>query len=127
LPPRRCRRGGRRRARDDDLGTARRGQEAGAPRRRPHGEHLLRVKGLLRVEDEAGPIVVQAVQHVVYPTYSMPSWPSDDRSSHLMVITRGMPASLVEELRASLTALLHTTAKPSPTRSSYAAAGSSDT
>ncbi|MCU0687260.1 MAG: GTP-binding protein [Polyangiaceae bacterium] len=73
-----------------------------------HGEHLLRVKGLLRVEDETGPVVVQAVQHVVYPAYSMPRWPSDDRSSRLMVITRGMPTSLVESLRASLTALLST-------------------
>jgi G3E family GTPase len=71
-----------------------------------HGEHLLRVKGLLRIEDEPGPVVVQAVQHVVYPTYSMPSWPSDDRSSRIMVITRGMSASLVEDLRASLASVL---------------------
>jgi G3E family GTPase len=75
-----------------------------------HGETLLRVKGLLRVEDEPGPVVVQAVQHVVYPTYSMPQWPSDDRSSRLMVITRSMPAALVGELRASLEGLLNTAA-----------------
>jgi G3E family GTPase len=72
-----------------------------------HGETLLRVKGLLRVEDEPGPVVVQAVQHVVYPTYSMSRWPSDDRSSRLMVITRGMPVALVEELRSSLDGLLN--------------------
>jgi G3E family GTPase len=72
-----------------------------------HGETLLRVKGLLRVENEPGPVVVQAVQHVVYPTYSMPCWPSEDRSSRLMVITRGMPVALVEELRSSLDGLLN--------------------
>lgn len=72
-----------------------------------HGETLLRVKGLLRVEDEPGPVVVQAVQHVVYPTYSMSRWPSEDRSSRLMVITRGMPVTLLEELRASLDGLLN--------------------
>ena len=72
-----------------------------------HGETLLRVKGLLRVEDEPGPVVVQAVQHVVYPTYSMPRWPSDDRSSRLMVITRGMPVALVERLRSSLDGLVN--------------------
>lgn len=72
-----------------------------------HGETLLRVKGLLRVEDEPGPVVVQAVQHVVYPTYSMSQWPSEDRASRLMVITRGMPVTLVEELRASLDGLLN--------------------
>jgi G3E family GTPase len=72
-----------------------------------HGETLLRVKGHLRVEDEPGPVVVQAVQHVVYPTYSMSRWPSEDRSSRLMVITRGMPVTLLEELRASLDGLLN--------------------
>jgi G3E family GTPase len=71
-----------------------------------HGENLLRVKGLLRVDDAPGPVVVQAVQHVVYPTYSMPRWPTDDHSSRLVVITRGMPAALVASLRSSLEALL---------------------
>lgn len=72
-----------------------------------HGETLLRVKGLLRVEDEPGPVVVQAVQHVVYPTYAMSQWPSADRSSRLMVITRGMPVKLVEEFRVSLDRILN--------------------
>ena len=71
-----------------------------------HGDTLLRVKGLLRVEDEPGPVVVQAVQHVVYPSYSMPHWPSEDRSSRLMVITRGMAVELARQLRASLEGLL---------------------
>ncbi|MBL9025814.1 MAG: GTP-binding protein [Myxococcales bacterium] len=71
-----------------------------------HGEQLLRLKGLLRVEDEPGPLVVQAVQHVVHPTYSMSSWPSDDRSSRIMIITRGMPQPLVEQLRSSFALLL---------------------
>ena len=72
-----------------------------------HGDRLLRVKGLLRVDDAPGPVVVQSVQHVVYPPCSMPGWPSDDDSSRLMVITRGMPAALVEQLHASLAELLH--------------------
>jgi G3E family GTPase len=71
-----------------------------------HGETLLRMKGLLQVEDQPGPVVVQAVQHVVYPTYSMSQWPSEDHASRLMVITRGMPNTLVEALQTSLTALL---------------------
>ena len=71
-----------------------------------HGETLLRVKGLLRVENEPGPVVVQAVQHVVYPTYSMARWPSEDRSSRLVVITRGMGTALFEGLRLSLEEML---------------------
>ena len=81
-----------------------------------HGETLLRVKGLLRVEDDPGPVVVQAVQHVVYPSYSMSRWPSEDRASRLVVITRGMPEALVEELRASVEALLNApTVRAAPT------------
>src|SRR5690606_32278711 len=55
-----------------------------------HGDRLLRVKGLVRVWDEVGPIVVQAVQHVVYPNQLLERWPSADESSRVMVITRGM-------------------------------------
>ena len=79
-----------------------------------HGDHLLRVKGLLRADDEPGPLVVQAVQHVVYPTYAMARWPSVDRSSRLAVITREMPPALVEELRSSLSALLGATTDTGP-------------
>lgn len=71
-----------------------------------HGERVLRAKGLLRVEGESGPLVVQAVQHVVYPSYTMPRWPSDDHTSRMMVITRGMSRRLVDDLRKSLEAAL---------------------
>jgi len=71
-----------------------------------HGHTLLRVKGLLRVAGDAGPVVVQAVQHVVYPTYSMPRWPSADESSRLVVITRGMSMALVELIQSTLRSLL---------------------
>jgi len=75
-----------------------------------HGETLLRVRGLLRVEEEHGPVAVQAVQHVASPTCSMPRRPSEDRSSRVMVITRGMLVALVEQLRSSLDRLLNATA-----------------
>jgi G3E family GTPase len=71
-----------------------------------HGETLLRIKGLLRVDDDPGPVVIQAVQHVVHPTYSMPRWPSEDRSSRLVVITRGMQPALREALRTNLMRLM---------------------
>lgn len=81
-----------------------------------HGDHLLRLKGLLRVDDEPGPLVVQAVQHVVYPTYAMARWPSADRSSRLTAITRHMPPALVEDLRSSLSAALGARPIPAPRR-----------
>jgi G3E family GTPase len=70
------------------------------------GEKLLRLKGLLRVEDEPGPLVVQSVQHVVYPVYTMPAWPSGDRTTRVVALTRGMAPEHVAELRASLERVL---------------------
>jgi G3E family GTPase len=71
-----------------------------------HGDSVLRTKGLVRVNDEAGPMVVQAVQHVVYPAYTMPCWPSEDQSSRVVVITRGMDEGFVEVLRESLSSAM---------------------
>src|SRR5262245_2677387 len=47
------------------------------------GPDLLRVKGLVSVEGEAGPVVVQGVQHVFHPPVTLAAWPSDDRRSRL--------------------------------------------
>jgi G3E family GTPase len=68
------------------------------------GDEVLRVKGLLRVKDEALPVVVQAVQHVVYPNYNLPSWPDEERGSRLVIVTRGMDAVALQQLRVSLMA-----------------------
>lgn len=70
------------------------------------GDRLLRVKGLFRGADAAGPIVVQAVQHVVYPPFTLPAWPSTDHATRLVVITRGMAPPLLAHLKSSLDALL---------------------
>jgi G3E family GTPase len=66
------------------------------------GEGLLRTKGVLNVEGSAGPVVVQGVQRVFYPPVHLPSWPSDDRRSKLVIITRNIARSDVE---AELSAL----------------------
>ncbi|CAN7778788.1 GTP-binding protein [Variovorax sp. LjRoot84] len=39
------------------------------------GDSILRVKGLLAVTDDARPVVVQGVQHVLYPIERLPAWP----------------------------------------------------
>jgi len=39
------------------------------------GDSILRVKGLLAVNDDARPVVVQGVQHVLYPIERLPAWP----------------------------------------------------
>jgi G3E family GTPase len=67
-----------------------------------YGEYVLRVKGLLNIDNEPGPLVVQSVQHVVYPLYSTDAWPTDDRSSRLTVLTCNMDDHLFQSFKDSL-------------------------
>jgi G3E family GTPase len=64
------------------------------------GEDVLRVKGLLDV-GEAGPILLNGVQHVIHPPDHLEEWPDKDRRSRVVFITRGIRS---EELLASLEA-----------------------
>jgi G3E family GTPase len=68
-----------------------------------HGTNILRVKGLLRVPDAAGPIVLHGVQHVIHPPVHLEAWPDDDHASRLVFIVQGIDPAL---LRRSLLAYL---------------------
>jgi len=70
-----------------------------------HGEHLLRVKGILFVKDDPLPVVVQSVQHVVYPVRTLSVWPFAPPASKIVAITRGLERSFVDVFRESLRAL----------------------
>jgi G3E family GTPase len=69
------------------------------------GADLLRVKGLINIEGEAGPMVVQGVQHLFHPPVALPQWPGADRSSRLVFITRGIPREVVASLFHAVTAV----------------------
>lgn len=56
-----------------------------------HGERLLRVKGILDLEGEDGPVVVHGVQHIFQSPVLLGGWPDADRRSRMVVITRGLP------------------------------------
>jgi G3E family GTPase len=62
------------------------------------GPDILRIKGLVAVEGEPGPVLVQGVQHVFFPPRVLPDWPDADRRSRIVVIARGVPEAA---LRAS--------------------------
>ncbi|MBV9452788.1 MAG: GTP-binding protein, partial [Rubrobacter sp.] len=64
------------------------------------GESVLRVKGLLDV-GEAGPILLNGVQHVIHPPNHLEGWPDEDHRSRVVFITRDVRS---EELVASLEA-----------------------
>lgn len=67
-----------------------------------HGGALLRVKGLVDVEGESAPVVIDCVQHVIHPARQLPAWPDDDRRTRLVFIARGLAAGTIASLRASL-------------------------
>ncbi|HEY6075869.1 MAG TPA: GTP-binding protein [Gaiella sp.] len=64
------------------------------------GEDVLRIKGFVDVGAD-GPLLLNAVQHVVHPPLHLDAWPDDDRRSRLVFIGRGLDA---EALRSSLVA-----------------------
>ncbi len=65
-----------------------------------HGEDVLRVKGLLNV-GEAGPVVLNGVQHIMHTPEHLPQWPDADQRSHLVFILQGIdPQQIVQSLQA---------------------------
>jgi G3E family GTPase len=67
------------------------------------GKDLLRIKGILNVSDQSGPVVVHAVQHLLHPISRLPGWPSEDHRSKIVFITRNIPhAALRNSLYAHL-------------------------
>ncbi|MET1028203.1 MAG: GTP-binding protein [Dongiaceae bacterium] len=54
------------------------------------GANLLRLKGILNVDGEDKPVAIHGVQHLFHPPVVLPAWPSDDRRSRLVFITRDL-------------------------------------
>lgn len=62
------------------------------------GEDLLRVKGIVNlVEQPEQPLVFHGVQHLYQPPVSLPAWPSPDRRTRIVFITRGVDAEAMDE------------------------------
>ena len=70
------------------------------------GPDLLRVKGLLAVEECRGPVVVHYVQHVAHPPVELEDWPDVDRRSRLVFVTRGLRREPVAQFFASVARLV---------------------
>jgi G3E family GTPase len=63
------------------------------------GADLLRLKGIVNIlESPDQPAVIHGVQHVFHPPCWLPRWPSDDRRSRIVFITRDLPRCWVELL-----------------------------
>ena len=71
------------------------------------GSGLLRLKGIVGIaEHPERPAVVHGVQHVFHAPVWLDCWPSDDRSTRLVLIGRGLSEKWVQRLIAALEAEL---------------------
>jgi G3E family GTPase len=70
------------------------------------GEDLLRFKGLIQIAERPDtPIVVHGVQHVFHPPRELTAWPSADRRTRLVFITRNISRSLIENTLSKFAAI----------------------
>jgi G3E family GTPase len=67
--------------------------------RSAHGPKLLRLKGLVALEeDPERPVVIHGVQHVIHVPAVLPRWPDSDRRSRIVLIVKDLDQSFVERL-----------------------------
>jgi G3E family GTPase len=69
------------------------------------GPDLLRIKGLLNLAGSKGPVVFQAVQHLIHPPVELTAWPDKDHASRIVFITRGVSERQVDDLFKACRAL----------------------
>ncbi|MCC2977096.1 GTP-binding protein [Sphingomonas sp. PL-96] len=67
------------------------------------GPDILRMKGILNLAGAPRPLVVHGVQHVFHPPVELDAWPSEDRRTRLVFITRGIDAGTLRGTLAMLT------------------------
>ncbi len=61
------------------------------------GADFLRTKGVINVVDLDGPVVIHGVQHIFHPAVMLKEWPSEDRRSRIVFITRDIDESALRE------------------------------
>jgi G3E family GTPase len=62
------------------------------------GDDLLRLKAIVALADRPEqPVVLHGVQHLFHPPVLLPAWPSADRRTRIVFITRDLPQAAIEE------------------------------
>lgn len=61
------------------------------------GPDLLRIKGIVNVAEIKKPVVIHGVQHVFHPPAVLDSWPSEDRRTRIVFITRDVERETIED------------------------------
>jgi G3E family GTPase len=66
------------------------------------GDDLLRLKAIVALSDRPDqPVVLHGVQHLFHPPILLPQWPSGDRRTRIVFITRDLPKQAVEKTLAA--------------------------
>jgi G3E family GTPase len=61
------------------------------------GDDLLRLKAIVALSDRPEqPVVLHGVQHLFHPPVLLPEWPSEDRRTRMVFITRDLPREAIE-------------------------------
>ena len=74
------------------------------------GPDLLRMKGIVHVKGEPGPVVIQGAQHLFHPPVTLEPRREIDSRSRIVFIVRDIPRATIEALFAAVNAL----GSPSP-------------
>jgi G3E family GTPase len=69
------------------------------------GPDLLRVKGIVHVAGEPGPVVLQGAQHLFHPPVTLEAGRDTDPRSRIVFIVRGIPRASIEALFAAVAGL----------------------
>ncbi|EGZ51029.1 CobW family GTP-binding protein [Neisseria wadsworthii] len=60
-----------------------------------HGRSILRIKGILNIGEDY-PVLINGVQHMIYPPQHLSEWPHEPHDSQLVIIMTGLDAGRVE-------------------------------
>lgn len=66
------------------------------------GANILRLKGIVHIEDVPTPFVFHGVQHIFEPPVPLKDWPEGDHTSRVVVIARDFPQQDLEQSLAML-------------------------
>ncbi len=68
------------------------------------GPDILRVKGIVNIQDLEGPFVFHGVQHIFHPPVILKKWPGKDRRTRIVFIARDLDESALRDTLEMFTA-----------------------
>ncbi len=68
------------------------------------GSDLLRMKGIVNIDGLPGPVVIHGVQHIFHQPVILQTWPSSDRRTRIVLITRDIDEAMLRDSLGLLTA-----------------------